>query len=287
MDRARRTARTLIAIFAAAALLGGCGRSEQPGPAPAPAGKQQQTAAASPAEASPAEALPSRAEQEAAVARFSKLGRPIYCGGRQKPWVAFTFDDGPGPYTERVLALLNSQHVRRTFFINGKNVASYKSALAHEAKTRSAVGNHTWSHTLLTSLSAGEQKQEILSSSRAIERVTDRPALLMRPPYGARDAATDRIVRRHGMLTILWDIDSEDALGANYKKIARNVKRGLRPGSIILLHENRGQTLRALKYTILPALKKSNVTPVTVPEMLAGNPPGEAQLKRGRDGCAR
>ena len=83
------------------------------------------------------------------------------------------------------------------------------------------------------------------------------------------------------MPIILWNVDSEDSLGANSKKISRLVKRGLKPGSIILMHENHGQTLRAMKYTILPALKKSGMTPVTVPQMLAGNPPTAKQLVEG------
>jgi peptidoglycan/xylan/chitin deacetylase (PgdA/CDA1 family) len=270
---------TLTLFIVVAFLMAGCGSSTEP------ATKETKAPAAKRPTTKPD--LPTAAEQTAAIAKFSKLGRPIYCGGKAKPWVALTFDDGPGPYTERVLALLNRRHIRRTFFINGKNVATYRDALRHEARSRSAVGNHTWSHKLLTSLDAEEQKREIISSQRAIARVTGRPVNLFRPPYGAHDKYTDRIVRRSGAVTILWDIDSEDALGANYKEISRHVKHGFRPGSIILLHENRGQTLRALKYTILPALKKSKVIPVTVPEMLAGNPPSTKQLRRGRDGCAR
>jgi predicted metal-dependent phosphotriesterase family hydrolase len=51
------------------------------------------------------------------------------------------------------------------------------------------------------------------------------------------------------------------------------------------MHENHGQTIRAMKYTIIPALKKSGLTPVTVPQMLAGNPPTAKQLSKGRKGC--
>jgi hypothetical protein len=42
-----------------------------------------------------------------------------------------------------------------------------------------------------------------------------------------------------------------------------------------------------MRYTVLPYLKKSGMTPVTVPQMLAGNPPTSNQLARGRKGCFR
>ena len=47
-------------------------------------------------------------------------GIPIYCGGGDKGYVAFTFDDGPGPYTARLVALLKQYGVRATFFEIGQ-----------------------------------------------------------------------------------------------------------------------------------------------------------------------
>jgi peptidoglycan/xylan/chitin deacetylase (PgdA/CDA1 family) len=229
--------------------------------------------------------MPSAAAQTAAVARFASGHRPIYCGGHAKPWVAFTFDDGPGPYTRHVLAMLRKANLPATFFVVGRNVAPNKSSLLAEKSARKPIGDHSWSHPLLTSLSAGEQRGQLLSTKSAIEGVTHQRVSLFRPPYGARNAATDKISRGAGMATILWNVDSQDALGADSKRISRRVRRGLHPGSIILMHENHGQTVRALKYTILPHLKKQNMIPVTVPEMLAGNPPTQAQLSRGRKGC--
>lgn len=231
--------------------------------------------------------MPSEAEGTAAVARFAAKGRPIYCGGKSKPWIALTFDDGPGAYTKKVLTLLNRAEVRRTFFLNGKNIHDRRTELLREQRSGSAIGNHTWSHDYLPGLSAAGQREEIASTNEAITRVTGQPVTLFRPPYGARDEDTDRVSKRLKLATILWDIDSEDALGANSKQISRRVKQGFRPGSIILLHENRGQTLRALRYTILPALKRSGMTTVTVPQMLAGNPPSARQISAGRDGCGR
>lgn len=223
--------------------------------------------------------------QNAALVKFAAKHRPVFCGGRAKPWVAFTFDDGPGPYTKKMLKILGSQDLPATFFLVGRNVATYRSSLKAELKYGTPIGNHSWSHPLLTELSSGEQEQQLVDTNDAIEGAGAPKVQLFRPPYGAHDKATDRIARNEGMVQVLWNIDSEDALGASSKKISRKVKRGLRPGSIILLHENRGQTIRAMKFTILPHLKRQNMQLVTVPQMLAGNPPSDAQMAKGRKGC--
>lgn len=226
------------------------------------------------------------AEQNAALARLAAGSKPIFCGGTAKPWVALTFDDGPGPYTKKMLKILDSAGLPATFFLVGRNVGPWRSALQAERSYGAAIGNHSWSHPLLTGLANGEQRGQLLDTKRAIEAAGAPRVQLFRPPYGAHDAGVDRIARRAGMVQILWNVDSEDALGASYKKIARLVKRGMTPGAIILMHENRGQTIRAMKYTLLPHIKRQNrLKFVTVPQMLAGNPPTARQLALGRRGC--
>src|SRR5947199_7469979 len=86
------------------------------------------------------------------------------------------------------------------------------------------------------------------------------------------------------MLEVIWTMDSRDSLGAEWNGIIENVEAGLHPGSIILMHENRGQTIRALT-TLLPELKRRHLRSVSLPELLATDPPSLAQLRRGPDGC--
>jgi peptidoglycan/xylan/chitin deacetylase (PgdA/CDA1 family) len=83
---------------------------------------------------------------------------------------------------------------------------------------------------------------------------------------------------------VLWNVDSGDSLGAEYAGIEHNVLAGLHPGSIILMHENRGQTIRALP-TIFRALQEDHLRAVTVPELVAQDPPSPAQLRAGGRGC--
>jgi peptidoglycan/xylan/chitin deacetylase (PgdA/CDA1 family) len=278
--RARIAATLLVALVFAA----GCGEGKRLPSASTEPKPVEQAAVDKPAP-TPATGLPTESEANAALTRFGAKHRAVYCGGRAKPWVALTFDDGPGPYTKKMLQILRHANLPASFFIVGRNVDTYKSSLLATQKDGFPIGNHSWSHPELTTLSYGEQRSQLVNTNKAITRATGDPVRYFRPPYGAHNAATDKIARNLDMPIILWNVDSQDALGANSKKISRLVKRGLKPGSIILMHENHGQTIRAMKYTIIPALKKSGLTPVTIGQMLAGNPPTAAQLSKGRKGC--
>ena len=222
--------------------------------------------------------------QLAAVRRLASYGLPLFCGGRSKRMVALTFDDGPGPYTKLAIAKLRKAHLRATFFLVGKEVLAYP-GLAQLEKPVAAVGDHTMTHPFLPALSPAAIVQQIAGAKTVIEQAADQPVVLFRPPYEGRTPAIDSQVRALGLFEVLWNVDSADSLGANYAGIERNVLAGLRPGSIILMHENRGQTIRALP-VIFAALARDHLRAVTVPELVAEDPPSLPRLKAGERGCS-
>jgi peptidoglycan-N-acetylglucosamine deacetylase len=222
-------------------------------------------------------------QESAEVRKLIALGRPIYCARQRGNEVALTFDDGPGPYTRLVLAKLRKHAVRATFFIVGRNIPLVPGATRQE-RALGAVGDHTFTHPLLTVLPRAAADTEILRTQVALARSSGARVFLFRPPYGARDAAIDAVARAHGMLEILWTVDSADSLGANYAQIERNVIGGLRPGAIILMHENHGQTVRAL-LAIFAALQRRHLRAVSVPQLLTDDPPSTAQVMAGGRGC--
>ena len=218
------------------------------------------------------------------VARFAALGLPLVCGGRHGHAVALTFDDGPGPYSARVVKLLEHVHARATFFLVGNELARWPHVPALERRL-GALGDHTWSHPRLTLLDAPAVRRELASTKRAIEEKTHAPVQLFRPPYGAHDREVDAVAHSLGLLEVLWSVDSRDSKGAPWYQIAANVEQSLRPGSIVLMHENRGQTVRALKDRILPYLRDHGLHAVSVPELLAVDPPSRKLLAAGLSGC--
>lgn len=233
-------------------------------------------------------ALPSAADQRAAIRRFAARQLPIYCGGRQGNLVALTFDDGPGPYTSIALRELRQAGARATFFLVGRSIARFPDA-ARPERDLAAIGDHTRTHANLSSLSTAAAMDEVREGRAAAIRAVGPPVDLFRPPYGAHTDAIDKRVGGDGMVEVLWDVDSADSRvspPADFHEISANVRHRIRPGSIVLMHENRGQTIRALR-AILPALRRRRLRPVTVPELLAADPPSIAQLRAGRSGCGR
>ena len=224
------------------------------------------------------------AAEIAAVRRLAAYRLPLYCGGTRKRMVALTFDDGPGVYTHYAIKKLSEAHLHATFFLVGKEVVAWP-GLAQREKPVAAFGDHTMTHPFLPALPYSQAAREIAADQRLIERTVDEPVLLFRPPYEGHTPAIDAEVKTLGMVQVLWNVDSADSLGANYRGIEHNVIGGLYPGSIILMHENRGQTIRALD-AIFTALRRRRLESVTVPQLIAQDPPSPAQLREGYGGCA-
>jgi peptidoglycan/xylan/chitin deacetylase (PgdA/CDA1 family) len=214
-----------------------------------------------------------------ALDRLIHLGQPIYCGGGTEPIVALTFDDGPGILSPLALKQLERHDAPATFFLVGKLIGEpqFDGIVRDEARV-GVIGDHTWDHVTMTKGSPREYQQQIARTRSAARRASGQSVRLFRPPFGAHDPALDRWVRAHGMLEVIWSIDTGDSQGASADKIYRTVKKDLSPGDIILLHDNRGTTENALP-RILDLLETRGLTPVTVPELLTQDPPSTKQVR--------
>jgi peptidoglycan/xylan/chitin deacetylase (PgdA/CDA1 family) len=297
VGRTPRAARRGAAVLAAVAMLAGCGSQSGDRAAtvattggssshPRHPGATTTGALPQPPPTGAATALPDLAAQSAAVGRLASNGQPIFCGGGQRKLVALTFDDGPGPYTAIMLRQLRRAGARATFFLVGRSVARFPQWPRRE-RALAAIGDHTMTHPSLPTLAFATATREIADGRASALRAAGGPVDLFRPPYGNHDAAIDQEVRRLGMAEILWDVDSTDSRvspPADFHDISAEVRGHVRAGSIVLMHENRGQTIRAVR-SILPALKRRGLRAVTVPELLAADPPSAAQLDAGVNGC--
>ena len=230
-------------------------------------------------------ALPSPREQRRALRRLVRIGYPVYCGGRRARVVALTFDDGPGAYTPIALRMLRRAHARATFFLVGKEL-QYFPGYPRRETSLAALGDHTWTHSFMPHLSAKEQQSELARTKQAVVRASGARVMLYRPPYGARSPAASAAARRLGLVEVVWSVDSRDSEGADPPHILANVTAGLHPGAIVLMHENRGQTLKALK-AIMRRAKQRQLRMLTLPELLTVDPPSRKQLRLGIAGCSR
>src|SRR5205085_3278359 len=131
-----------------------------------------------------------------------------------------------------------------------------------------AVGDHTFNHASLTRLNPQERAFEIGQMRQVLEVATGTPVRLFRPPYGMRDSNVDAAVQQFGMLQTTWNVDTQDSEGASAAAIQQRAAEGIRPGAIVLMHENKPETLVALP-RILRTLQRRGYRSVTVPELLA------------------
>lgn len=223
------------------------------------------------------------ARGNANIRKLIPLGLPIYCAGPHGNALAFTFDDGPGVYTHYAVKKLTQAHERATFFVVGKSIEAWPGWLRRELKV-ATLGDHTLTHPDLEELPPAEVQTELGQNKLLIEHQSGQSIDLFRPPYGAQDATVNQIARRLGLLDIMWSFDSQDSLGANWAGIIKNVEADMKPGAIILMHENRGQTIRALT-TLLPVLRQRHLRSVSLPELFATDPPSVAQVRQGLDAC--
>lgn len=273
----------LIAVGVALADTGGGGKARATAGNPPAMGGRAGAAPAHTATAGRRVATNTEAIETPEIRHLIALGKPIYCAAPHGNEVALTFDDGPGQYTYLAIPKLRKHGIKATFFIVGRNIALLPRALREE-RALGAVGDHTFTHPLLTSLAPAEAEREVLRTQQAVGRASGGPVFLFRPPYGGRDAAIDSLARAHHLLEIMWTVDSRDSLGANWSEIERNVIAGLRPGSIILMHENHGQTIRAM-LGIFAAIQRRHLRTVSVPRLLSDDPPSDAQVRTGGSGC--
>jgi peptidoglycan/xylan/chitin deacetylase (PgdA/CDA1 family) len=286
--RQRRTALAALVLIAtplAVLLIGGGSRHRAHNTIQATGARRRRTNGASPSAARrrSGAARPANDGESAQVRALIALGKPIFCAAQRGNEVALTFDDGPGPYTRLMLAKLRKHHVRATFFDVGRNIALLPRAIRQEREA-GGVGDHTFTHPLLTALPPARAQAEILRTRAALESVGAGRVFLFRPPYGGHNATIDQIVRAHGMLEVMWTVDSADSLGAEWAQIERNVIAGLRGGAIILMHENHGQTIRAM-LGIFAALARKHLRTVSVAQLLSDDPPSAAQVRAGGAAC--
>ncbi len=218
---------------------------------------------------------------QAEIQRLIGLGKPLFCGGTKKPYVALTFDDGPGPYTMKTLSILRSYNAGSSFFLVGRLAAEpYYSRVVRAEASYATIGDHTWDHVPVTNEPSSFLSSQVLRTRRLLVRQTGQGVAFFRPPDGYFNSYTDRWLSTHGMIQTLWSVDSRDADGASKTQILTNISKEVKPGSIIELHENRGTTLADLP-AILQLLQAKGLTPVSLQQLLTLDPPSLAQVRNG------
>ena len=188
-----------------------------------------------------------------------------YYEKKNRKVVALTFDDGPNPATtNQALDTLSKYGIKATFFVFGKNVSGNDEILKRMKADGHVIGNHSWSHPVLSKLSLDEAKKQITDTEDALTKVLGSSSKLMRPPYGA---ITDDIRNGLDLSFIMWDVDSLDWKNKNEASILTEIQREVKNGSIILMHDIHAETVHALP-KVIDYLKGQGYDFVTIPDLL-------------------
>lgn len=166
------------------------------------------------------------------------FGKTFHGLPRRSKQIALTFDDGPNdPHTLNLLEILAKHNVRTTFFLIGRYVQQRPDIVREIAKEGHVIGNHTFTHPLLTLQSAARIRKEIRDCGQAITDAVGEHSTLFRPPWGARRPGVFHLVRALGLEPVMWNVTGYDWNAPPAVEIEKKVSRQMRGGDVILLHD--------------------------------------------------
>jgi peptidoglycan/xylan/chitin deacetylase (PgdA/CDA1 family) len=157
--------------------------------------------------------------------------------------VALTFDDGPGVTTQSILSILQRYGVTASFLNIGVNSTVRPALVRSEVVGGYLVGNHTWSHPQLPTLTAAGQASEMDRATAEQKALTAVSPCVFRPPYGEYNSTTLSLAQQRRMTVWNWSVDTEDwkaGTSTASSWVERIVSRALAGGSqtnpVILMH---------------------------------------------------
>jgi peptidoglycan/xylan/chitin deacetylase (PgdA/CDA1 family) len=196
---------------------------------------------------------------------------------KESKQLALTYDDGPNdPHTFHLLEVLAKHNVHATFFLIGRYVKQRPDIVREISKAGHAIGNHTFTHPLLTMKSANEVRNQLQTCGASIQDAIGDHSNLFRPPFGGRRPAVLRIARELGLEPIMWNVTGYDWNAPPAEVIEKKVSSKIRGGNVILLHDgghlqmgaDRIQTVIATDH-LLNRYKAEGHKFVTIPEMMS------------------
>lgn len=175
--------------------------------------------------------------------------------------LSFTFDDAPSRTIERLLATFaafNEENpdcrASATFFCNGRYFDESTPTLLQTAHAMGMeLGNHSFSHPDLSTLSPSEIQAEIDETDELLRRADGKRRHLFRAPYGKLSEQVKAVVETP---IIDWTIDTLDWNGVTAEQIYEVVWAQKYDGAIVLMHDGYDATVYAVK-RLLPALKEA------------------------------
>lgn len=161
-------------------------------------------------------------------------GVPVEAKSNKVKLVALTFDDGPGPYTSALIDSLNKKGVKVTFFMLGQNASYYPSVVKKAVQSGHQIGNHSWDHPMLTSLSYNSLASQINKTNSQLKKADGNSKHWLRPPYGDYN---NTVCSAAGAPLVYWSVDTLDWKTLNANATYSAIMKDAYDGAIILVHD--------------------------------------------------
>ena len=165
----------------------------------------------------------------------------LFAGDATNKTLYLTFDNGyENGFTPKILDVLKEKKVPAIFFVTGQYIKEQPELLRRMADEGHLIGNHSWSHPDLTTVSDAELERELERVKAGVAAATKQKEMkYLRPPRGIFSDRTLSVSKRLGYVNVFWsaayvDWDTKRQKGADYA--FRQVTSQLHPGAILLLH---------------------------------------------------
>jgi peptidoglycan/xylan/chitin deacetylase (PgdA/CDA1 family) len=173
------------------------------------------------------------------------------------------------------MEVLAKHNVHATFFAIGRYVQQKPQIVRDLIQAGHIVGNHTQTHPQLAFQNQTQVRIQLSACQKALGDAIGEAPTLFRPPYGGRRPSVLRIVREMALEPVMWSVTSYDWKATTPERIEQHVKRQLRGGDVILLHDgghvemgvDRSHTVAATD-RLITKYKAEGYEFVTIPDMM-------------------
>ena len=164
---------------------------------------------------------------------------PIYCVDMKEKKIAISFDAAWGDeHTKAILDTLDKFNVKTTFFLVNFWAEKFPEDVKEIAARGHEVQNHSATHPDLSTLSKEQIEKELDVLADTVEKLVGKRPTLLRPPFGAYNNTVIQTAESMGYKVIQWSVDSLDWKSISAQQIIERVTRNVKPGSIVLFHNN-------------------------------------------------
>lgn len=197
---------------------------------------------------------------------------PIVTGLRTDERVVWlTFDDGPHPRsTPQLLELLEESGVQATHFVVGRRAEQATGLVEQMAAAGHEIANHTYSHWsgFFWCLPPGLMRQEIERAQHVLRCQLGYAPRRFRAPVGMVNPFVHPVLARNHLQLVGWSATGHDGCGRAPLDSFAALRRQIRPGAIVLLHDGRGRAGLTLTAHVLRFLREEGYRCV-IPESAA------------------